>query len=132
MVTLDQLTEIAIQASDYRGETQAMAAVSYMERNGLTKAVAVGNFGMQSLPTGMRVRLKAGATFRTTHPKLRGKGPHINQRVRYFSVHDVYQGWIDYHNHDHTNVRNPEVVWVGANGYWFYADINDLEFVLNA
>ena len=129
MITLDEVTEIAILAMDFRTEKQAIKAVEYMEANGLDSAVAVGHYGLQSIPKGTRVRLKAGSTFWSTHPKFRGQGRQTNERARYLTVFDVHNGYIDYTNIGRAEVRNPEIVWVGAGSYWFYADINDVEIV---
>jgi hypothetical protein len=130
MITLAELTKLAVETSDFRTEKQAIKAVEFMEQNGLTEAIAVGLYGLQEIPKGTRVCLKAGAKFRSTHPKYRGNGPHINGRARYFTVFDTYKGYIDYHNAGRAEISNPEIVWVGSDGYWFYADINDVEIAV--
>lgn len=128
MITLAELTQAAIEAKDFRREKQAMAAVAYMEANGLTEATAIGHYGVQSIQRGTKVRLKAGAAVRSTHPKYRGVG-YDNPKTRTLNVFDVYTGYVDYHKIDRAQVRNPEVVWVGTGGYWFYTDINNVEFI---
>ncbi len=128
MITLAELTKLAVEATDYRREKQAIGAVKYMEDNGIDTALAVGNFGLQDIAKGTIVRLKAGARVTSTHPKYRGVG-YDNPKTRSLKVNKVYAGHIDYHVIDKTHVRNPEVVWVGTGGYWFYTDINNVEFI---
>ncbi len=130
MITLAEVTKIAVEAFDYPTEKQATAVVDFMEKHGLTEAIAVGNYGLQEIPKGTRVRLKAGAHFTSTHPKYRGNSPHINTKPRYFTVHTSFKGYIDYTSTSNKGViRNPEIRWVGSGSYWFGADINDVEIV---
>lgn len=111
--------------------SKAMAAAVHMEQNGIESAVAVGEFCTVKLNKGDRVRIKAGAKIWGTHPQYRNGGRHIS-RSRVVSVWRLDEGYTpaegDVLRHTHA-LRNPQVCWVGTGGYWFYADVNDVEIL---
>ncbi|MNR87627.1 hypothetical protein D3C71_1309430 [compost metagenome] len=98
-----------------------------MERAGITNAKAFGPFQEFKLVRGDKVRLKAGAKVRSTHPKYRGVG-YINPKTRTVEIFDTHEGYANPNaHHRDPSLRHPEIVWVGTGGYWFYADFNDIE-----
>ncbi len=149
MITLEALLETALHAEEVYNERKALFGpgtvdkqrndarqrmelatfcAEQMELAGITEAQSFGPFGLQDIERGTKVRLKAGARVRSTHPKYRGG--YNNPRTRTLNVFDVYKGYANPNaHHRDPSLRHAEIVWVGTGGYWFYASINDVEII---
>jgi hypothetical protein len=80
---------------------------------------------------GVQVRIPAGVTVRTTHP--RKDGSYILSRAQVVTVHHSLPGQnlpVEDPRHDPSYpLRNPAVVWPGTGGYWCEVDINEVEIL---
>lgn len=126
---------------------EALMCAQWMEAKGIESLMHVGPFMsapfVHERPTwrvlrGRKIRVRAGATIRSLHPSK--GGTIITERARVVTLNDVYSGYVDVSGiHRRTldseretlikSVRQPEVVWAGANGYWCHADLNDVELI---
>lgn len=105
----------------------ALFVAEHMIKAGVTETTAYGPYSDFKLVRGNTVRLKAGAKIRSTHPKYRNTG-YVNPRARNIEIFDMHEGYANPHaHHRDVDLRHPEIVWVGSGGYWFYADLTDVE-----
>ena len=118
---------------------QARHCAKWMQAKGHTSLHHVGSFDAFSYGQGDRVRIRAGASYRSYLPKFRGE-PQVNARARVVTVNTIYSGYVDVHGiHARRmtseserlieSVRQPEVVWAGTGGYWCQVNANDVELV---
>jgi hypothetical protein len=105
-----------------------------MEQNNIEEIAHVGDFSSFELKKGQQVRLRRGAIIYSTSPSV-GRGGKVNTLNRKIKVDYVNSGYIDiyslygFSDDSEKSVRNGQVNWAGAGGYWFWTDINNVEFI---
>jgi len=103
---------------------RALLCGQYMEKHGIRETRSIGPFSEVKPQAGQRVRIKAGAEIRSTSNRLcRTLG-----RAYTVTVNRVGEGhaWEEHR----IEVRNGEVTWVGAGGYWCWTDVANVEIVV--
>lgn len=106
---------------------EASDTAMIMEQNGVAEAAFAGRFATARVAETKRVRIKKGARRFSTHPQVPIDG-EIVPRAYTVEIHDVYSGFVDPHRRD-PRIVNGQVHWVGTGGYYFWADINDVELL---
>ena len=134
MLTIIDLLNLAItvEETDARLSREAMTAAEWMEQQGIEEIAQIGNLGGKpDLKKGDRVRIKKGTVIRSMHPRHTRDNPKIAGRDYVVTLHDVYQGYLQSHWHDHDRkpFRNQEIVWPGEGGYWCHVDTSLVEVV---
>lgn len=149
MFTPDSLLQMAIDAdvryqalalahptgvNDERSEARelrdkALACAAWMEKFGLTERAAIGPFAAFVPSKGQRVRVKKGAVITGTNPQTPRDGV-ASTRDQIVTVNWAHAGFIDHGRHfsrrEEDAMRDGEVTWVGAGGYWRRASLNDV------
>jgi len=117
MYTVDSLLQIAAGAEtglgSFNESENALICALWMEKNGIEQLPAVGPFGGSPFRAGQRVTIKKGTFIQTTHPK----GNRHAGRDYTVTLQRVSQGYV--HKIDNPSVYQPQVIWVGAGGYYF-------------
>jgi hypothetical protein len=102
----------------------ALIVGEWMERTGLKSATFAGPFGPALPQRGQRVVIRRGAVVR-----YRGADT-TTQRVQHVSVFSADRGYVDYREGSRPGqcvpVRQAQVSWAGAGGYWRDTDANNL------
>lgn len=91
--------------------------------------VYLGYHDQHDLPVrqGQWVRIRKGTIIRSTQI---GSPPFVAGRTYVVVVRSLDTGTAEFvHAGRVWPAQNPRVVWVGSGGYWFSADVNDVEVV---
>lgn len=96
------------------------ACAKHMQDHGIASAMHIGPFSAEQFHKGQRVRIRAGASVRSTDPKARLVTTSRARVITVFSIHPGYASWYE-------DVKNPEVCWVGSGGYWCSTDLNEVQ-----
>lgn len=112
----------------------ALVCAEWLERKGLPSATHVGPFGPELPARGQSVTVKKGSTVFGTGSDI-GREGRVSARAQVVKVHSVNRGYIDMSGTSRPTweqVRNAEVHWAGAHGYWRWTDANNIVVAIGA
>ncbi|HIH2744921.1 TPA: hypothetical protein ACYLN4_000587 [Burkholderia lata] len=110
---------------------RASFCADWMAQRGIESAHDVGPFMSMSLSRGDKVRLLKGARVFGTGPGIAREGT-VNPRNRIITVFSFDRGHIDRYSRGTSETPalvQARVHWVGAGGYWRWADIEGVEMI---
>lgn len=107
----------------YREREAALACAAWMEASGIDSLACVGPFGPQDIPCGSEVVIAQGAVVYSTKPGVPREGLK-SARAQRVKVHSCFRGGVL--AHEDMRVKQGEVHWAGASGYWRWTDINNV------
>lgn len=109
----------------------ALECAQWMEGRGIAVLAHVGPFHSFVPKRGDRVRIKKGSIVFSTAPGIDRQGV-VTQRAQLVTVHDADRGYFSsdgYRGSDGDRLRQGQVRWAGAGGYWRWTDLNNVELV---
>jgi len=106
---------------------EALVCHEWMVSNGHEALANVGPFMSTSLEKGQSVRVKKGSVIRGTSSRYPIEGK-VSKRQQTIVVHRVAPGYLDYYE-SKPKVKQAAVHWAGADGYWCWTDLNNVEIM---
>lgn len=112
----------------HRLREDALACAAFLESSSKVAQLRhIGTFGPELPKKGDRVLIKRGAVVRSTRPGTPQEGVTLTRNT-WVTLHYAHKGFISDSRHDYVEqrIRNPEVGWAGAGGYWRWTDVNNV------
>lgn len=106
---------------------EATETAEIMESSGIDEVAFVGRFATKCIGDTKRVRIKKGARRFSTHPQVPIDGEIVGRSYT-VTIETAFSGFIDPYRRE-PRLVNGQIHWVGTGGYYFWADINDVEFL---
>lgn len=112
----------------YTRAAQARVCAKWMEQQGIAELAHVGPFSsFPPLSKGMQVRIRKGSFVQSTKGE-----PRKTARDQVVKVHFYDAGYVDTYPRAEKEaevVRQPQITWAGAGGYWRWTDLNNVELL---